>query len=233
MSMTFHHTQKNTLIFFLKTITYFGLFFISLDCFGSGEFKKLKQLHSELPRKIKTSHYFNITAIMMKNSGWTIQEVKAELLKASEIFHKCDISIRKINTVTLPSSNKNLDYGFSEALELVNRLPKELEQPWIIFFRYSKQENKAFSKTLNGAKEKQKYNYSFISHEVTEPEYRKIRNVKASTVAHELAHIILNSEHISDSKTPNILASSYKFIDDSFTQDQCAKALKSPLIFKY
>lgn len=196
-----------------------------------------RYLHSkEPPQPLKNE--ILLTAIVLRNSGWSAKEVKRRLKATAQIFEQCGINLVKVNLVEADAPERWINVEklpTKEAqdgafLEMSTSLPK-VEKPLIIYFKNSGDGQTGYSAPDNSFKEESPLlNTIGISSKVLDSKYTSDRGREYVSEAHELGHLIGNWSrgfaygHIADEN--NVMSGN----GTKFNKDQCEEFQFSSLI---
>lgn len=194
----------------------------------------------------KFSHEFTPTFVVARKAGWTEASIRDHLSETAKIYSQCGIRVGSTNVIWDDETPQGLDLDSGKAVKLSMRTPIE-SKPVVFFVRVPGmaydamlKENRAdsayafaarsFSDPRTEAYRKSAQDTAYMGIEIDTPEYRKSRNFHSryDTVAHELAHILCNCDHV-DGPEDNLLQSYEGLMSGKIKPAQCETFRKSPL----
>ena len=170
---------------------------------------------------VKYTHSIDLSVVVFKNAGWNnLQLVADHFQRVSDIYNKCQIKIGDISMVMVDAGTNVLSEGETEYL--AKRTPAYFGRPTLYFATKvsDKHDAYAWSGDVGCDGFPARCNTAWISSIVNANRYKSIRDPDYSVVAHELAHILGDYDHVEGKK--NILGT-FEFGDDSITAEQCKK----------
>lgn len=235
------------------------LFFCNLNSFAStaaSDIKKEIHLwkrngHSEIqiefyrPSPHSFNLIFDLSLVLLRNSGWTTDIVIKHLVRVEKIYAQCSIGLRNIKIVTTNPPKGILDYPTikgNEASSLALKTPI-MAKPVLYFVRKIKEQTAAIAGApFYVGNDSPVVNTAWFSSYLNEPSYSMIRGILENgqtqifyrdpsydVVAHELAHILGNLPHF-EGNEQNLLSGVALLLNDYLTPEQCLKIKMSPLI---
>ena len=196
------------------------------------------------------THEFDTNLVFFKNGAWYKDEVLANMEEAAETYAQCGI---KINIKNIKEVNHSADIYFdlegytdpddirpeNSALNLANTFA-DPEVVTIYFMRNFTEEYNRISATavppirVQYPDQKPVLNTIWMSFQV---EYgRRFTQEEGaqpngySVLAHELGHILANTNHVDDMGVFNLMHSVSSHLSADITSEQCDQMKKSPLI---
>ncbi len=183
------------------------------------------------------SHFIPvISAVIFKNSGWEIDEIKNRFLIATQILQQCKVHINSVNIIHTEAPNKTgiirhhrTCYNPEPNGEhfITNQLPylpgiraffinKFIIGPAGTAFNLKRAANTPIENTIWLAKNHLNNNPAHALYEI---------------VAHELGHILLNEGHTNNDQ-PNLMSAKPSKLNNELNDLQCNKIRQSPLVYK-
>lgn len=179
----------------------------------------------------KITHEFNPSLVMFRNTGWSLDLIQKHLQKVNEIYSQCGIRVGTSKFIMVDPPNNWLDVGPEINLSLVTMTPV-INKPIVYFVRSSLEGHAAYAFTGTGNTCNEIVcGTAWITDDINSPQRIGMYKANYSTVAHELAHILGDSDHVKDGST-NILADSFDKLDGTINPQQCEKFKNSNLVRK-
>ena len=190
-------------------------------------FKKKKK-----NRKIKFTHGFDITLVMLKDSDWTEKVITKRMAKVMEIFGQCGVMITKAKLVMAHApDNMGADLSNDDAFKLNSKFP--LESNNVMYFQQTEEDgNLAYAYIKKYPAQGSVFNRSWITYEVATEKYaakKRRYNVDKWEEVHELGHILLNEGHPKVERKVNLMNDRVvKYFGSVIDRRQCEKIRKDP-----
>lgn len=177
--------------------------------------------------KMVFTHQIKLTAVVFKDTSWSMGEVKQRFRKLTRIYGKCGIQVTKMDVIETHYPNDWVDPN--EKLEQIDgkiaTMVPQNERPIFFYTKSNRDKKWAYSYYSPSApKALGKRDTAWITSDVKTPEGSAFGS-EVSTEAHELAHILTKSGHVKDEKK-NILAEKTHLVSDEITPDQCRSMKK-------
>lgn len=189
----------------------------------------------------KYTHEFGLTVFITRGSGWELEEVIPRLRKAAEIYSKCQVRIGRVKVVTarLPGNVQRvggqpseLSLGSPNEVQVITKHLPSTTRPILFYVNGTDEENlngPAFA-VLGGHEKFPWADYTaWISRAVAFKDPIDGFPPNNRTEAHELAHILFKSLHVSDGSM-NLLAEDKTKRDETVTTSQCKKLRNHELV---
>ncbi|MEW6056518.1 MAG: hypothetical protein AB1540_07870 [Bdellovibrionota bacterium] len=196
------------------------------------------------------THEFSITAVIARNSGWTLGEVKTRLLYAAEIYSQCKVRVSQIKFVVVDAppglrflSRTENPFATTEGYEvqvergsdsmLAVSIP-ETEKPVLFYWEdVESRAGPAYAQSAYANKLEPKLAgtayFSFVRTLNNEEFYRPYQKHGTRIVdAHELAHLLVDFDHQEEPK--NILSGWHYNMSEKILDWQCEAIRRSPLV---
>jgi hypothetical protein len=221
-------------IILLGTLLTFGISASAQSLRGSEEVIFLKTN----PQAIQLS----LKVVQSAKSNWTRESLLNELNKANVVYSKCGVAFEKIDI--LIANEAPVAFDWADVHEFAAALTKmgfrSQKEPTLILAGSIKGELLRKAKTTGGfafhrgiiattlgLADTPLENVAFALDRTLSPEYKIVRNPDYSALAHELAHVFLNTEHVD---FPNLLSKSYRQVNGDLTPAQCQTLRSSSLL---
>ena len=191
---------------------------------------------------VKFTHQFQMTSVVFRNAGWTVEQAVQKVKNTAWIFSQCGIKISKAIIVETDAPNGWIDVDDTveqgrtgRSFEITKRLPL-VDRPILFHVRSSESSSLAYANPVcwTGA-DSPLANTAWITTKANSPEYKKEKNGEYEVEAHEIGHILGNW----DAK----VAFGHRYLDDEnimgpgtgrygnrFDENQCKDMKKSPLL---
>ena len=181
--------------------------------------------------KHRFTHYFDLTVVNLRGSGWTKAFIKSAVLRTAEIYAQCSVMINKIKYVEVdpPLGILDITIDVNDAL-LCNLLPIE-NRPVLFYIRSETSGQFSGYARRKGKSEPPLTGTAYISIDVLRPEFIELREKGYCTTAHELAHLLCDESHI-EGNDYNILSNYYNKANSKITLEQCNKIKQSDLVME-
>lgn len=164
------------------------------------------------------THEFDLSLVMFKGSGWSEELVRSSITRVSEIYRQCGIRVGKAKLVMIEPPNDWIDITLDRDRELAKMTP-HMSKPTLYFVRSSLEGYTAYAWDKSGCS-RERCDTAWITNDINSAAYKRYRDSNYSPIAHEIAHLLGNCDHIkNDSK--NILGNSASTVNDQIMQDQC------------
>lgn len=185
---------------------------------------------------VEPSTKVSLKTIRLANSAWTESAIRHELANTNHIFAKCGIQIQKLelsdsNVSAVISSFDELEKQSTEWIRTGQRLALE---PTLILAGdpdgevlagvQGRPAGVSFAKISGEGSDLENVAIAF---DFSHTDYHaKLVPEGYSTIAHELAHVYLNSDHV---RYPNLLATG-PLVSPGLSKEQCEIFRQSPLL---
>ena len=203
--------------------------------FTNAEIKTIDIPTPTKPRAVVYTHEFDLSVVMLRDAGWNELMVRNSLARTSEIYSQCGIRIGKVKLVTVSSPNEKRGLTFSEeASSDVEMSIPDLKKPIIFLVSWiSNTNHAAFAKNRTKLLNEKQYDTVWVSSYINSKDYKALRRKEYSTVAHELAHVLGNTGHVTKGHA-NILREGEVggLAGDKITKEQCELFKKYPMMKK-
>lgn len=194
----------------------------------------------------KFTHEFTPTFVVSRKAGWTEAMIRDHLGASAEIYAQCGIRVGTTQVYWVDETPLGLDLTTDTAAKLTFRTPVEA-RPLVYFVRVPGTSYNSMSKknenmtayayarmSLDKVPEEQRkfpQDTAYMGYEIRSNEYRSARSRfgRYDTVAHELAHILCNCDHVSGPE-PNLLQDYQGLVSPKVKPSQCDAFKKSPLV---
>ena len=161
----------------------------------------------------------------LKISGWTPEILKNSMRRVAEIYSQCGIKIDHVKLVVVDAPDQLVNVDSFE--KMVSKIPVTPRPT--LFFTRERLENDAAGHAYTMDKENLfgsvTVNTAWIAG-IVNTAYHKNLHIEQkqegySTVAHELAHLLANSEHINSDDGMNLLGGSPEQQNSHIRREQC------------
>ena len=186
---------------------------------------------------IPLTHEFSMTAIVLRDSLWSVPEVSTRLNRVAQMYAQCGLKLDtlKIVEVTPPASLELTKVVTAEnATKLAEITPTPITKPLMYFIKYLRTDPESTPPAVSlGVKEDIRpalQNTSYISSEAKRATFeRRARRFGASIEGHELGHVLTNGGHWDDGKD-NFLSGKQDAVNGLILPEQCKIILANPMV---
>lgn len=180
-------------------------------------------------------HRLRLLAVVLRQTGWTREEVTRRIQRIAQVYAQCEITVARATVVEADAPNgwRDLDGALPDESGVADQLSELLPtsaRPVIVYLR----SNQGGAPATSFPADLQSpfphvTGTAWVTFEVSTPAYRKARDSSYSPDAHELAHLLIDSSHLSGSDR-NLMANASERVNDRLTPEQCATMRASPLV---
>ena len=171
----------------------------------------------------KMTYEMQLEVYVLQNSNWTDESVKHELIRAADVWQQCGVKFRSIAVMGISPGSRYSSINGNDDLRLVNSLSIN-SRPAVFFV------HEIAGEPFSGYSYREINDYPYkefplkgtiwIPDLILTDEYKAKRDPVYSTLAHEIAHVILNLGHIG---TRNILGSTPSLVNATISPNQCKR----------
>jgi hypothetical protein len=201
----------------------------------------------------KPTHQSALSVIVFRDpkekpDRWTLELVKADILRTAQIYNNCGLKFTKVNLILTDSPLGQLEVDGPSAftathtdVRLSELLPKEISYPVAFYVGKALNSsvgyengstayayNKSFVQSAVGKNRDSMIGMLFMTSTLNSAEYKKTpRDPTYNVLAHELGHILSNSGHVFDS---NLMSADPKKVNGTPPKWLCTDLKESPFV---
>lgn len=176
-----------------------------------------------------------LRAVYSSDSSWTIANITDEMNKVNRIYAQCNVQFNPLILTHLELPFQTDDAEIDEVAQLlVKERVRKRSEPVLVFSRLPTGELEFRNGHLSGgvafaviSNKPKLTNLAFVFQSLLTEEYKRLHRPEHSPVAHELAHVFLDSDHV---RGPNVLSRDMRQKNDQFAPYQCDMLRASPLV---
>ena len=178
-------------------------------------------------------YQFDLTVVMFRETEWKKKVILQRLQKMADIYARCGVRIGKLTFVTADAPNGMIDFAHPghRDREIAAKVPPT-PKPIFFYFRsipkynaYAWVEHSDNDEIPDAVK-----NTAWFSLSVAMDLNKKIRRRGYISEAHELGHILLDSQAHAPEGEKNLMAEKPENTTGTLTPDQCRKIKSNPLV---
>ena len=185
-----------------------------------------RAIHSD-PFSYNYFYEFPFTAVIFRESGWTVDLVRARAERAAQIFSACGVQFANVKIVEADVRRDWLDGDYPVSsrqdwqngkIATITQATPELERPITYFIRAFKDQVSAIS-IANRANEGTMPALGSVWLTTKLNQIHAYLNPDYETLAHELFHVLTNSQDHLNFR--NLMASTWANLSPELTERQC------------
>lgn len=176
------------------------------------------------------THKLNLSLVMFRNTGWTSELIQTHLRQVGEIYAQCGIALGTAKLVIVNPPNNWIDITLSRDNQIAEMTPN-MSKPTLYFVRSSQEGDAAYAWNKDNCDNESRCDTAWITNDVNAPSRRQLFSDKYNSVAHELAHILGNCDHVTDGSA-NLLGNTVDKLNGTILPQQCNEFKKHKSVRK-
>lgn len=221
----------------------FFIIFLNLPAALALDFKNIQALtmKAAVTENSKfATHEVSLSIVMFRDTGWSLELIQKHMNRVAQIYEQCHMRLAplKVLLVDAPQGQENIEPWSEEDARLAE-IPLPLSKP-ILYFVHSSKHMMGWAGApfwieylkLNGLKNADSLTDTiWITSGINAASYTSKMNSSYNTVAHEIAHILGNAEHLV-AGGQNLLSATSDLASDTITAQQCQQFKKHSSVRK-